>query len=366
MLVISKFAALKVIILASLITALTACVSNYTDRRAESEHFYNGQFNNKVMEEHSLWSFLYTRATTDWSSWPEWIDTAFGPKPREKTDDDVIVTMINHATVLIQSGGLNIITDPIYSLRASPFSFLGPKRVRKPGIKFEDLPKIDAILISHDHYDHLDLPTIKKLSQRDQSKVFVGLGVGQHLTSIANVQEFDWWQSTSLSEQMKITFVPVQHFSGRGLFDRFSTLWGGYVIETANKKIYFGGDSGYADHYKQTHEKFGAMDLAFLPIGAYAPRSFMGYAHMDPEQAIQAHLDLHSKQSIGIHYGTFQLTAEPINEPQELLLKEKAKANIEADKFITMEFGQPYILDQFQALLLAEDNRSTHKAQPVD
>ena len=176
----------------------------------------------------------------------------------------VQVTYINHATFLLQLDGLTIITDPIFSKRCSPVSFAGPKRVHPPGMKIEDLPKIDAVIISHDHYDHLDLDSLDIIIKRDQPRVFVGLGVGNRIDNYDNIREFDWWEDEEFKDS-KISFVPVQHFSGRGLTDTYTTLWGGFVIEVDGKKIYFGGDSGYADHYTQTYEKFGPYGLIVYP-----------------------------------------------------------------------------------------------------
>jgi len=293
------------------------------------------------------------RIRTPWADWPEEVINEPAPRPPAYVDDGSIrVTHIIHSTVLIQAGGINILTDPIYSERCSPVSFAGPKRVRKPGIKFEDLPKIDIVLISHDHYDHLDLPTIKKLMDRDQPKFYMGLGVGEHLESLVedqelnqnSVQELDWWERLELDTRLSISFVPVQHFSGRTLTDRNTTLWGGFVVELDGRKIYFGGDTGYADHFKQTRDRFGPMDLSLLPIGAYAPRDFMRYAHLDPKEAVKAHQDLGSKKSIGIHYGSFHLTAEPIDEPPRLLRKELIESKIDPNDFQALGFGQPLIL----------------------
>lgn len=326
-------------------TILSSCTNAYyIDKRASSPRFNNGVFDSSMISDKTWWDFLKIRMTYDWADWPDWVESEQGDKPISKVStDEIQVTLINHSTVLIQSNGFNIITDPIYSDRASPFSFAGPKRVRKAGVLFEDLPKIDVVIISHDHYDHFDLPTIKKLVARDNPQIFLGLGVGQYLSSTENVTELDWWQTAAVSDNFKLTFVPVQHFSGRGLFDRFSTLWGGYVLEIGTKKIYFGGDSGYADHYIKTYERFGAMDLSFLPIGAYAPKEIMEYVHLDPQQAVQAHLDLKSRKSIGIHYGTFQLTAEQIDEPTTLLSEESIKAGLHESEFVAVEFGQTII-----------------------
>lgn len=324
----------------------SGCASMAADEREKSEHFKQGVFKNQDDGmPRSFWDFIKTRIKTSYADWPEWVESEYGNKPIERVmGDEIRVTHINHSTVLIQTAGFNILTDPTYSNRASPVSFAGPKRVRNPGIRFEDLPKIDVVLISHDHYDHLDLPTIERLQQRDHPHIFLGLGVGKRLDSTQNVHELDWWQQVELEQNLNVHFVPVQHFSGRTLFDRNSTLWGGFVVETGKHKIYFGGDSGYGTHYQQTFERFGAMDLSIIPMGGYAPRSFMGYVHLDPRQAVQAHKDLHSQKTVGIHFGTFQLTAESINEPIELLKTEGALAGLEQDTFVTLVFGVPLIL----------------------
>ena len=263
------------------------------------------------------------------------------PRYRES---GVRLTFINHATFLIQTGGYNILTDPIYSHRCSPVSFAGPARVHKPAIPFEKLPKIDVIVISHDHYDHLDRPTLARLIERDNPRIYVGLGVAARFDPSERVVELDWWESVPVENNFLLTFAEVQHFSGRTLTDRNSTLWGAFVLEVGDKKIYFGGDSGYADHYKKTFQKFGPMDLALLPIGAYAPRFFMRNAHIDPRQAVQAHFDLQSRQSIGMHHGTFQLTSEPRDEPIQLLEKEKQRAGIAPQQFITLKPGVPFTI----------------------
>lgn len=335
---------LKLGLWAMIFMCTSACATDYTDKRSSSKHFENGEFKNlEKGPQKSFWKFLKMRMNTEWSDWPEWREISVAKNIKKKNVEDFIeVTPINHSTFLIQYRGLNILTDPIYSERCSPVQFAGPKRVHKPGIHFKDLPQIDLIIISHDHYDHLDLDTIENLVKRDKPKIYLGLGVGERLDSMENVIEMDWWDKVRFSQELMINFVPVQHFSGRSLTDRNSTLWGGYVLEFKDKKIYFGGDSGYAGHYRLTYEKFGAMDLAFLPIGAYAPRSFMKYAHMDPIEAVRAHKDLHANKSIGMHYGTFQLTAEPIEEPVELLKKELEKQKINSLKFLALEFGKNY------------------------
>lgn len=325
---------------------IIACAAAYKDMRFDSPNFKEGIFLNLERQDNkSFFTFLKMRFSTEWPSWPEWIASEQKKPLLERVDSsDVHLTHINHSTVLIQTSGLNILTDPIYSERCSPVSFAGPKRIRLPGVAFENLPKIDIILISHDHYDHLDTETINLLVKRDQPKIYLGLGVGKHLKETDSFAEMDWWQSLKFNENLEISFVPVQHFSGRTLFDRNTTLWGGFVIHTPKHKIYFGGDTGYAGHFRETHKRFGSMDIAILPIGAYAPRDFMKFAHMDPAESVQAHIDLQAKKSFGVHYGTFQLTAEPVNEPIELLKQVLADKKIPEDSFVTPEFGKTTVI----------------------
>jgi L-ascorbate metabolism protein UlaG (beta-lactamase superfamily) len=332
---------LGLIFLMILTFKITACVP-LSEKMKQSPNFNNGHFHNfEKTQGKSLWNFIKTRLTTEWADWPDHREFPKQPQPPKSVGGEKLrVTYINHATLLIQAGGLNILTDPHFSERCSPVQFAGPKRVHSPGVPFEELPKIDVVLISHDHYDHLDLPTIEKLVKRNQPQFFVGLGVKSRFNHEANVTELDWWESTEVTQDLKIHFVEVQHFSGRLPWDRNSTLWGGFVIELAGHKIYFGGDSGYGGHYLRTYERFGHMDLSLLPIGAYAPRDFMGPVHVDPEQAVQAHQDLKSKKSIGMHFGTFQLTAEEIDEPLRLLKTETKKAGLAENSFITLKPGQ--------------------------
>lgn len=307
----------------------------------------NGKFKNQhPQQSKSLFAYLKMTREHPFSKWPAWVDSNYGAKPPERVDDgSAQVTVINQSSVLVQTAGYNILTDPVYAERVSPVSFAGPKRVRNPGLRFEDLPPIDVIVVSHDHYDHLDVATVHKLIKRDNPYIFVGLGVAKRLKNRERVTELDWWEAHELNEDFTVTFVPTQHFSGRGLFDGDSTLWGGFVLDVGARKIYFGGDTGYADHFQQTYEQFGAMDIALIPIGAYSPRSFMAPMHMDPKQAVQAHLDLHAKRSVGMHYATFQMTSEPMEEPEQLLLVERAKAGIEDDAFVALPFGQVLVIN---------------------
>lgn len=330
-----------------IIGVLTAsCAESKMDLREKSPHFNDGVFaNSKPVEMHSFWEIVWNGITSDIerAEWPEWVETKVDNVPLKKVEgSDTRITFINHATFLIQVGGFNILTDPVFSERTSPVSFAGPKRVHKPGISIQNLPKVDVIILSHDHYDHLDLNSINELIERDNPKVYVGLGVGRRLVDSENIFELDWGDSVQVSDDFTLWFLEVQHFSGRTLTDRNTTLWGGYFMHVAGNKIYFGGDSGYADHYKNAYERFGAMDISLLPIGAYAPRELFKPIHLDPYEAVQAHSDLRSKLSIGMHYGTFQLSAEPRTDPIRLLEQAKQEADVSPSEFITLDVGQPF------------------------
>jgi L-ascorbate metabolism protein UlaG (beta-lactamase superfamily) len=241
--------------------------------------------------------------------------------PRSVGASQFRVTMVNHSTVLVQGFGFNLLTDPIWSQRASPLPWIGPKRRRKPGVRMEDLPPIDAVLISHNHFDHLDLPTLRQLAGRGRSTFVVPTGDARWLRSqtIESVHELDWGESLAISG-FTIHCVPALHFSARGILDRNKTLWCGYVIEYPESLVYFAGDTSFGSHFAQIREKFGSPRLALLPIGAYEPRWFMSAVHMAPEEAVRAHEILGAKTSIAIHHGTFQLADEGIDTPQKQLV----------------------------------------------
>jgi L-ascorbate metabolism protein UlaG (beta-lactamase superfamily) len=240
--------------------------------------------------------------------------------PRRVEGSELRVTLVNHSTVLLQLRECNILTDPIWSGRASPFSWAGPHRRRAPGVAWEDLPPIDAVLISHNHYDHLDLPTLRLLAGRGNSTFVVPAGAGRLLRSknIGPVHELDWGESFALPG-VTIHCVPALHFSSRGIFDRNKTLWCGYVIECGERLIYFAGDTAFGSHFAWIREKFGAPHLALLPIGAYEPRWFMSPVHMAPDDAVRAHEILNAGTSIAIHHGTFQLADEGVDAPEKRL-----------------------------------------------
>lgn len=232
------------------------------------------------------------------------------------------ITLVNHSTVLLQQSGSNILTDPIWSLRASPLPWIGPRRHRSPGVRKEDLPPIDIVLLSHNHYDHLDLSTLRWLARRRAPSFVVPSGLAGLLRSqnLEPVYELDWGETRTL-RQVAIHAVPALHFSGRGILDRNKTLWCGYVIECQNRIVYFAGDTAFGSHFAQIRDKFGPPRLALLPIGSYQPRWFMSPVHMGPGEAVQAHQVLASALSIAIHHGTFQLGDDGIDTPQQQLLQ---------------------------------------------
>jgi L-ascorbate metabolism protein UlaG (beta-lactamase superfamily) len=281
-------------------------------------------------------------ATRKPGPWPKHVSNGVAPKPLARgVDGSIRVTVIGHATVLIQVGGMNILTDPVWATRAGPLSWLGVKRARPPAIAFDDMPKIDVVLLSHSHYDHLDRAALKALERRDQPLVVTGLKVGQ-VVPHGNVLELDWWQRHALGDGVAATYVPAEHFSARGPFDRNVTLWGGFVLETPVGTIYFAGDTGDGAHIAAIRKRFGPMTLSLLPIGAYVPAWFMAPIHMDPHEAVAATEILQSRVTLPIHYGTFPLADDGFDEPLlglDRALAARRHAGAEID-FRVPEFGE--------------------------
>ncbi len=253
------------------------------------------------------------------------------------------VTVVGHATALIETGGTAVLTDPVWSDRIGPVPALGLRRHAAPGVRFEALPPISAVLISHNHYDHLDLPTLKRLQAAHDPVFIVGLGDGALLrdAGLRRVRELDWWQSVELAPGQRLISVPVQHWSQRRVWpsDRNLSLWQGFVHEGPAGRVYFAGDTGYGPHFREAAERLGPMSLALLPIGAYQPRWLTAYQHMDPAEAVQAHRDLGAGQSFGIHWGTFELADEGQWTPPRDLAAAVASAGLDQSAFSAPAFG---------------------------
>ncbi|NJM26902.1 MAG: MBL fold metallo-hydrolase [Bacteroidia bacterium] len=279
----------------------------------DGKKFINpGGFQAKGLREVLKWAV--NRERQPWA----YRDVPFGEKPINQVNAGVRVTFINHTTFLIQGGGVNLLTDPVWSERTSPFSFAGPRRMRNPGIRMEDLPAIDYVLLSHNHYDHLDTNALRQLDKVHEPHVITPLGVQALLQTkgIAGAGDLDWWDEKMLTSRVKVQALPAQHFSGRGMLDRDASLWCGYMITIDGLNIYFAGDTGYNDAtFKDIGKRTGPVDLSIIPIGAYKPEWFMSPIHVSPYNAVRIHLEVKSNLSVPSHYGTFPLADDGLDEP---------------------------------------------------
>lgn len=279
------------------------------------------------------------------SKWPRWIENRPYPLPPERVEGSTIhLTMIGHVSVLIQTAGLNILTDPIWSLRMSPFSFVGPKRVRAPGIALADLPPIDVILVSHNHYDHLDVTTLKQLVAMHNPKIVTPLGndvIIRKAAPNARIAAIDWDERVTCGA-LTIEAEPVNHWSARWSSDRNEALWAAFTLHTPNKRLFVNCDSGFAKGWwvERLMAKHSHYDAALNPIGAYAPRWFMEDAHMDPDEAVTVYQMMGGPPTLGYHWGCVQLTDEPIDEPAERLATALAREGIDPARFRTLEPGE--------------------------
>lgn len=305
-----------------LVIALAGGCARYYEG-PQSPHFDGRRF---VNPEHDAqrppFAFLRWQLTRDPGPWPESVERARRDRPPQRVEGgDLRVGFVNHATVLLQTRGLNILTDPVWSERVSPVSWAGPRRVQPPGIEFEDLPPIDVVLISHNHYDHLDTATLQRLRTRDRPRILLPLGNDAILSaqrpSIPS-EPMDWGDEIALSADVSVRAEPMLHWSARGLFDRNRALWAAFAIRTPEGVIYFVGDSGYGSGtlFREAGRRHAAVRLALLPVGAYQPRWFMRPVHMTPAEAVSAHRHLGAGISLGIHQGTFRLGDEAYDAPE--------------------------------------------------
>ena len=309
------------------------------------DHFDGKVFRNldpRVRAAKGLRDFIRWQRTRRTTPWPRWRDNTATPQlPQRLESGELAFTFVNHITFLVQFSGLNVLTDPVWSERVSPVSWAGPKRVRPPGLAFEQLPPIDLVLISHNHYDHLDLDTLRRLQRAHQPLFVTCLGNRAFLAQqgLGRVTELDWWDAVPVGSA-RVLCTPAQHWSGRGLSDRNRTLWGGFVIEVADRTVYFAGDTGYCAQFAEIRSRCGVVDVALLPIGAYEPRWFMQEQHMNPDEAVRAHLDLGTRLSIATHFGCFQLTDEGIDDPVIELAAARERRGVENDRFRVLETGE--------------------------
>ena len=306
--------------------------------------FYNNYIDHKMTTFKQFWKWRKESKKPEPMSFPL---AKNDPTFLQENRSQKTLTWIGHASFLIQIDGINILTDPHLTKRASPVVFAGPSRTTPPGLDINDLPEIDMIVISHNHYDHLDYQTILNITRKqitNQPLILVPLKLKKLVESFGarNVKELGWWDTTNF-KNLNIHAVPVQHWSNRS-FNTNKTLWCGWVFENKNFKCIFVGDTGYSKDFATIQQRFGHMDLSLIPIGAYAPRWFMKYHHCNVDEAIQIHKDLKSKKSIAMHWGTFQLTDEPMDEPIKLLKKLAPEKNLLSNEFVAMTHGESKIL----------------------
>ncbi len=288
------------------------------------------------------WQLSGTRA-----KWPDWIENApFLPPPERVAGSAIRLTMIGHVTVLIQTAGINILTDPVWSMRMSPFRFVGPKRVRAPGVALADLPPIDVVLVSHNHYDHLDVATLKQLVTTHNPQIITPLGndtIIRKAAPAARITAIDWDERVTFGD-LVVEAEPVNHWSARWSSDRNEALWAAFTLHTPEKRLFVNCDSGFAGGWwvERLMAKHVSFDAALSPIGAYAPRWFMADAHMDPDEAVTVHQMMGGPPTLGYHCGTIQLTDEPIEEPAQRLAAAVAREGIDPARFRTLEPGESW------------------------
>nr|WP_321467390.1 MBL fold metallo-hydrolase [uncultured Desulfobulbus sp.] len=305
-----------------------------------------------------VFKVLQWRLTSKREPWPPYRDLPFTDHPPQRVEGEQLrVSFVGQVTVLIQTQGLNILTDPIWSDRAGPVSWIGPRRVHPPGIRFEDLPPIDLILVSHNHYDHLDLPTLERLCQRDHPLILTPLGNETLIHAWApgaRVMTRDWGAQVVVNPQLTVHFEPMFHWSARTPFDRNRALWAAFVLEIPGGNISFVGDSGFGggEYFQQAREKFGRFRFAILPIGSYDPRWFMAYGHMNPEEALRAWEILGKPFMLPTHYRTFQLADTGYEKPLVDLQRAMAAAQVAPGRILPIMAGEHWWVEKEQNLLI--------------
>jgi L-ascorbate metabolism protein UlaG (beta-lactamase superfamily) len=328
---------------------LSACSSPSTG--PITPHFDGSHFSNPGhKKESSVAGYLWLHLITSQAEWPASVPLQPAPAPPTRVNDgSARITFVGHATLLIQVSGLNILTDPLWSERASPFSWAGPKRVTPPGVAFDALPKVDVVLISHNHYDHLDLPTLRLLDARDRPRLIAPLGnralVAQAMPA-STVSEHDWGAAVTLGGGATVHVEPMLHASGRSPFDQQRSLWAAYVVQAGPLKLLHVGDAGYGggQAFTAAAQKHGSFDLALLPIGAYEPASFMADSHMSPAEAVKAMADAKAACALAHHFGSFQLGFESHDAPVQALQAARSAAGLAEARFPALQPGQALVL----------------------
>jgi L-ascorbate metabolism protein UlaG (beta-lactamase superfamily) len=279
--------------------------------------------------------------------WPKSVPAPRVPQlPATVAASRIATTFIGHSTFLLQLSGLTILTDPVFAERVSPFAWAGPKRIRPPALALAQLPPIDVVLVTHNHYDHLDLASLQWLARERRPLFVTTLGNKAWLErrGVGNVVELDWWQQHAPSPALQVTCTPAQHFAARWPWDRCRTLWGGFALQTPAGKIYFAGDSGYCGAFREIGARHGPFDLALIPVGAYEPRWFMEPVHCTPADAVTIHREVRARQSVAMHFGTFRLTDEGIDEPLLALAAARANQGVPEAEFTALDFGETRLI----------------------
>lgn len=310
-----------------------------------SDHFSEGRyFNPWGTSARGLMDVLRWKLERGAKPWPTTVVDPPPPPMPDLAQGRMGATFLGHASLLLRLPGLTAITDPVFSKRASPFSWIGPARVRPAALGPAQLPELDAVLVSHNHYDHLDLPSLRALAAKGVRIAITPLGNGRWLKAagFSEVIELDWWQSTEVAGG-RVTLTPAQHWSSRTPFDRNRALWGGFRLDAGERSAFFPGDTGYGPHFEMIQERLGPVDLAVLPIGAYEPRWFMASMHMNPEDAVKAHRDLGAAASAAMHWGTFRLTDEGLEDPPKALAAERERAGLDPDTFRVLAHGETWV-----------------------
>ncbi len=342
-------------------SAFAAATGGFATMRAAQARYYEGAVSDhfdgiRFVDPHGMppksWPdvarFWSSRATRD--GWPPWVPSPYADTPPARVHGRALrISFVGHASFLLQTAGLNILIDPVWSERVSPFDFVGPKRVNDPGIAFAALPAIDIVLVSHNHYDHLDVATLSRLARRDAPRVITPLGndtVMQAHDPVIKAEAYDWGDKVALGPGVEVTLAPMRHWSARGVLDRNKALWAAFILATPAGRIYHVADSGYGDgfRFREASPLYGPFRLAILPIGAYEPRWFMRDQHMDPTESVKAFVDCGAEYALAHHHGTFQLTDEAIEAPLEGLMAACGEVCLEAARFRTLKPGQVWEL----------------------